>query len=65
VDICLATPLHVEYAIAALKKGKHVLVEKPLARTAKDAQRPGEGGGQGEGMSMARCACASGRGGRG
>jgi predicted dehydrogenase len=33
VDICLATPLHVEYAIAALKKGKHVLVEKPLAAT--------------------------------
>src|SRR6266567_9490202 len=39
VDICLATPLHVEYAIAALKKGKHVLVEKPLARTFKDAQK--------------------------
>ena len=39
VDICLPTPLHVDYAIAALKAGKHVLVEKPLGLTAKDARR--------------------------
>jgi predicted dehydrogenase len=32
VDICLPTPLHVEYATAALRKGKHVLSEKPMAR---------------------------------
>lgn len=37
VDICLATPLHRKYAEAALAAGKHLLVEKPLARTAADA----------------------------
>lgn len=37
VDVCLATPLHRQYAIAAMEAGKHVLVEKPLARTSADA----------------------------
>ena len=37
VDICLPTPLHLPYAKAALEAGRHVLVEKPLARTAADA----------------------------
>jgi predicted dehydrogenase len=31
VDICLPTNLHAAVAIAALRKGKHVLVEKPMA----------------------------------
>lgn len=37
VDICLPTPLHMKFAIAAMEAGKHVLVEKPLARTSADA----------------------------
>ena len=38
VDICLPTPLHKRFSIAALEAGKHLLVEKPLARTAEDAE---------------------------
>lgn len=33
VDICVPTPEHVKLSLAALKAGKHVLCEKPLART--------------------------------
>jgi predicted dehydrogenase len=31
VDLCLPTYLHESAAIAALRAGKHVLVEKPMA----------------------------------
>jgi predicted dehydrogenase len=33
VDICVPTPEHVKLSLAALKAGKHVVCEKPLART--------------------------------
>jgi predicted dehydrogenase len=39
IDICLPTPAHVEIATAALATGKHVLCEKPLARSSSDARK--------------------------
>jgi predicted dehydrogenase len=38
VDICTPTPSHPLLALAALKAGKHVICEKPLARTAAPAR---------------------------
>lgn len=39
VDICLPPALHAEVAIAALRAGKHVVVEKPIALATGDADR--------------------------
>ena len=39
VDLCVPTPLHVPLTIAALKSGKHVVCEKPLARSTADARK--------------------------
>lgn len=41
VDICTPTSFHPAQAIAALKAGKHVLCEKPLAQNATDARKVG------------------------
>jgi predicted dehydrogenase len=39
VDICLPTPAHVPFGIRALEAGKHLLTEKPLARSYDDAMK--------------------------
>jgi len=52
VDICLPTPMHMQYAIAALEAGKHVLVEKPLSRTSADAQKLAAAAKDAKGIAM-------------
>lgn len=39
IDICLPTDLHHDAAVAALKSGKHVFLEKPIARDVRQATR--------------------------
>lgn len=39
VDICVPTNVHMPVAIAALSAGKHVLVEKPMARNVEESER--------------------------
>jgi len=38
VDVCVPTPFHAEMAVAGLQAGKHVVCEKPLARTTEQAR---------------------------
>ena len=38
VDICAPTYMHAKFAIAALKAGKNVLLEKPVALTVQEAE---------------------------
>ena len=38
VDLCTPTPLHAAQVIGALNAGKHVMCEKPLARTSAEAR---------------------------
>jgi predicted dehydrogenase len=52
VDICLQTPQHLEYAKAAIRAGKHVMVEKPLARTAAQALELADLAKQAKGLTM-------------
>ncbi len=38
VDLCVPTPMHVPQTLAALRAGKHVICEKPLARTSEQSR---------------------------
>jgi len=52
IDITTPTFLHHEQAIAALRVDKHVLCEKPLARTSSQAQEIAEAAANSKGMFM-------------
>jgi len=39
IDVCLPTDQHCEYVLRAARMGKHVLCEKPMARTVAEADR--------------------------
>ena len=52
IDICLPTPQHVELATAALATGKHVLCEKPLARSSADARKIAAAAAEAKGFFM-------------
>lgn len=38
IDVCMPTYLHAKCSIAAMKAGKHVICEKPMARTSAEAR---------------------------
>ena len=49
VDVCLPTAYHRELTLKAAREGKHVILEKPIARNLEDAEAildafPGDGG---------------------
>lgn len=39
IYVCTPTGSHAEYAVAAAERGRHVLVEKPMASTVEDCER--------------------------
>lgn len=57
VDICTPTSTHAEYALEAIRRGKHVLVEKPYcpnpAGSDRDAQRCSASRGDSDGRPRA------------
>ena len=52
IDVCLPTFLHLEYGKAVLEAGKHLLLEKPLARTSADALELVEAAKKAKGFAM-------------
>ena len=56
VDICAPTDMHAELSLAALRAGKHVLCEKPMALSCEDCDRVAAQVGRSKGMFMvAQC----------
>jgi predicted dehydrogenase len=52
VDICLPTDMHVKFGCEVLQAGQHLMIEKPLARTAADAQRLVDAAAQAKGIAF-------------
>ena len=52
IDVCLPTPAHVDVVTAALRTGKHVLCEKPLARSSTDARKIADAAAKAGGLFM-------------
>lgn len=52
IDICAPTLAHRELSLAALKAGKHVLCEKPLARSSQTAREIAEAAARAKGFFM-------------
>src|SRR6185436_2760727 len=52
IDICAPTQVHASLAVAALQAGKHVLCEKPLARTVAAAREIVAAASKAEGIFM-------------
>ncbi len=52
IDLCVPTQAHVPLAIAALKAGKHVVCEKPLARTSAQARQIAQEAARSKGLFM-------------
>jgi len=52
IDLCVPTPVHPKLATAALKAGKHVICEKPLARTSALAREVVEAAAAAKGFFM-------------
>jgi 1,5-anhydro-D-fructose reductase (1,5-anhydro-D-mannitol-forming) len=56
VDICTATPLHAPLAIAALRAGKHVICEKPMALSVQECREVEEAAAaSGKQLMVAHC----------
>ncbi|MEM7681327.1 MAG: Gfo/Idh/MocA family oxidoreductase [Planctomycetota bacterium] len=53
VDVCLPTTMHLDYGLAVLEAGKHLLMEKPLARTYAEALQLADAADTAPGLSMA------------
>ncbi len=52
VDICLPTDLHVKFSCEVLRAGQHLMIEKPLARYARDAQKVYEAAEEAKGIAF-------------